>query len=48
VRNQRARLDIAAGRGLKPKITRRTPAFPTVKVAKVVGWKAGEAALRPA
>jgi glucose/arabinose dehydrogenase len=43
VRNQRARLDIAASQGLKPTIgAPHTGMVPLVKVAKVVGWKAGE------
>ncbi len=39
-----ARLDIAAVQGARPQITApRRQVLPTVKVADVVGWKAGEA-----
>ncbi|QJU59011.1 sorbosone dehydrogenase family protein [Sphingomonas sp. AP4-R1] len=43
VRNQRARLDITAGQGTKPKLDSiHTGLIPLVHVAKAVGWKAGE------
>jgi glucose/arabinose dehydrogenase len=42
VRNQRARLDITAGQGLKPTIgAPNTGMVPLVKVAKVIGWTDG-------
>jgi glucose/arabinose dehydrogenase len=43
VRNQRARLDITAGQGTKPKLDSiHTGVVPLVHVAKAVGWKPGE------
>ncbi|PZU08199.1 sorbosone dehydrogenase family protein [Sphingomonas sp.] len=43
VRNQRARLDITAGQGTKPKLDSiHTGLVPLVHVAKAVGWKPGE------
>ncbi|MDO6412788.1 sorbosone dehydrogenase family protein [Sphingomonas sp. BIUV-7] len=43
VRNQRARLDITAGQGTKPKLDSiHTGLIPLVHVAKAVGWKTGE------
>lgn len=43
VHNQRARLDITAGQGLKPTIgAPHTGLIPLVNIAKPIGWQAGE------
>jgi glucose/arabinose dehydrogenase len=43
VHNQRARFDITAGQGVQPKFEKpNTGLIPLVKVAKAIGWKAGE------
>lgn len=49
VYNQRARHDITASQGLKPRFDDpRTGLIPLVKTARPIGWKAGEMPISPA